>query len=88
MDSAHYLVNRLMGRDPSYHEEFDEMDLSAMKEIGNIIAGSYLNALSSLWGLGEVITVAAWNLDYMPSERVGEKLREAADLARSISKEF
>ncbi|MCI5621826.1 MAG: chemotaxis protein CheC [Lachnospiraceae bacterium] len=51
MDSAHYLVNRLMGRDPSYHEEFDEMDLSAMKEIGNIIAGSYLNALSSMTNL-------------------------------------
>ena len=49
---------------------------------------SYLKALSSLWGLGEVITVAAWNLDYMPSERVGEKLIEAVDQARSISKEF
>lgn len=48
MESAHYLVNRLMGRDPSYQEEFNEMDMSAMKEIGNIIAGSYLNALSSM----------------------------------------
>lgn len=51
MDSAHYLVNRLMGRDPSYQEEFNEMDMSAMKEIGNIIAGSYLNALSSMTNL-------------------------------------
>lgn len=47
-DSAHFLVNRLMGRDDSYMEDFDEMDLSALKEIGNIIAGSYLNALSSM----------------------------------------
>ncbi|MGN0482758.1 MAG: chemotaxis protein CheC [Lachnospiraceae bacterium] len=48
MDSAHYLVNKLMGRDSTYAEDFDEMDLSALKEIGNIIAGSYLSALSGL----------------------------------------
>lgn len=48
MDSAYYLVNRLMGRDESYKEPFSEMDLSALKEIGNIITGSYLSALSKL----------------------------------------
>lgn len=48
LDSAHYLVNKLMMRDPESKEEFTEMDLSALKEIGNIIAGSYLSALSSL----------------------------------------
>ncbi len=48
LDSAHYLVNKLMMRDPDSKEEFTEMDLSALKEIGNIIAGSYLSALSSL----------------------------------------
>lgn len=48
MPSAHYLVNRLLCRDDSYQEPFDEMDLSALKEIGNIITGSYLSALSSL----------------------------------------
>ena len=48
LKSAHYLVNRLMMRDPEYNEDFDEMDMSALKEIGNIIAGSYLNALSSM----------------------------------------
>lgn len=51
MDSAHYLVNKLMMRDQSYQEPFDEMDLSAMKEIGNIIAGAYLSALSSMTNL-------------------------------------
>lgn len=48
MDSAHFLVNSLMMRDQSYMEDFDEMDLSAIKEIGNIIAASYLSALSGL----------------------------------------
>ena len=49
--AAHFLVNKLMGRTPEYNEPFDEMDLSAMKEIGNIIAGSYLSALSTLTNL-------------------------------------
>ena len=49
---------------------------------------SYLKALSSLWGLGEVITVAAWNLDYMPVEKVAEKVRETAAFARQIAEEF
>lgn len=48
MQSAHYLVNTLMCRDLNYSEPFDEMDLSAMKEIGNIIAASYLSALASM----------------------------------------
>lgn len=48
LNSAHYLVNRLMGRPADYEQEFDEMDMSALTEIGNIIAGSYLSALSSM----------------------------------------
>ena len=51
LDSAHYLVDRLMGgmgtAEPQTGE-FSEMELSAMKEIGNIIAGSYLSALSTM----------------------------------------
>ncbi len=49
---------------------------------------SYLKAISSLWGLGDVITVASWNLDYLPVEKVAEKVRETAELARSIAEEF
>ena len=51
MDSAHYLVNKLMGKDPTNMDPFDEMDLSAMKEIGNIISASYLTALSGMSNL-------------------------------------
>jgi len=51
MTSAHHLVNRLMMRDYDYMEDFDEMDLSAIKEVGNIIASSYLSALSGLTNL-------------------------------------
>ena len=48
LPSAHHLVNRLMMRDADYDKDFDEMDLSALKEIGNIIASSYLSALAGL----------------------------------------
>lgn len=51
MDAAYYLLNHLLGRGDDYRQEFNEMDLSAMKEIGNIIAGSYLTALSSMTNL-------------------------------------
>lgn len=57
MTSAHHLVNRLMMRPDDYAEAFDEMDLSAIKEIGNIIAGSYLSALSGLTNLTIVPSV-------------------------------
>lgn len=48
MGSAQYLVNHLMGRPDDYAEEFNDMDISAIKEIGNIISGSYLSALSAM----------------------------------------
>ena len=49
--SAHSLVNGLMGRPLDHYEPFGDMDLSALKEIGNIIVGSYLSALSGLTNL-------------------------------------
>lgn len=49
--SARYLVNKLMMQDTSADTPFGEMELSALKEVGNIIAGSYLSALSSLTNL-------------------------------------
>ncbi len=57
MNSAHHIVNRLMMRPDDYAEAFDELDLSALKEVGNIIAGSYLSALSGLTNLTIAPTV-------------------------------
>lgn len=45
-ESAMYLVDMLMGRDRGVTQELDAMDESALLEIGNILAGAYLNALS------------------------------------------
>ncbi|NBJ93490.1 chemotaxis protein CheC [Parablautia muri] len=55
--AAAHLVNKLMcgmlGIDEEVQEEyqFGEMECSAIKEVGNIITGAYLNALSSLTSL-------------------------------------
>lgn len=49
--AASALVNMLMGRPVDIVEEFTEIDFSALKEIGNILAGSYLSALSALTNL-------------------------------------
>lgn len=48
MRSSQILVNILMGRDINSPLVFDEITSSALKEIGNILAGSYLGALSTL----------------------------------------
>ena len=48
--SAGFLVSKLMGMEVDSNN-FTEMELSCIKEISNIIAGSYLNSLSTLTNL-------------------------------------
>ena len=57
MGSARKIVNHLMMRDMEDQTEFGEMELSAIREIGNIIAGAYLTALSGLTNLNIMPTV-------------------------------
>ncbi len=50
--SAKHLVNKvMMGYGTSEGDELNEMEMSAMKEVSNIITGAYLNSLSSLTNL-------------------------------------
>ena len=62
-ESAHHLVNLLMGRDLEDFSAFTEMDLSALQEIGNIITGAYLSSLSSLTRLKIMPTVPHMAVD-------------------------
>lgn len=50
MEASRHLVNLLVGDSygGSTSDEFTEMELSALNEIGNIIAGAYLSSLSTL----------------------------------------
>jgi len=61
--SAHALVNHLMGREVGYSQPFNEMDFSALQEIGNIITGAYLSSLSGLTGLFINASVPYMTLD-------------------------
>lgn len=47
-DSAHHILNLIMGKALRNITEFSEIDLSALCEIGNIIAGAYLSSISAL----------------------------------------
>jgi chemotaxis protein CheC len=49
--AAAMLVSMLMGKASESIETFSEIEVSALKEIGNILAGSYLSALSALTNL-------------------------------------
>lgn len=49
-ESARNMVSKLMGMELQ-GDEFNELELSALKEIGNIITGAYLNSLSTLTNL-------------------------------------
>ncbi len=56
-NAAHVLVNILMGKPVENRRDFDEIEMSALKELGNILAGSYLSSMSSLTGLNILPTV-------------------------------
>lgn len=61
--SAHNLVNILVGNPPDKEDAFNEMEFSALSEIGNIIAGSYLSALAGLTNLTIVASVPSMTID-------------------------
>lgn len=69
MKSAHHLVNSLMMWDVHQDEngmaDFSEMEMSALNEIGNIVSGSYLSALSGLTGMKMVSSVPALSIDML-----------------------
>ena len=48
---SHMVLNSLLGQSFTSFTDVDEMGLSAMQEIGNIMAGSYVNAISQITGL-------------------------------------
>ena len=62
-ESAKHLIQKItMGMLPP-GSEFEDMGLSAMKELGNIITGAYLNSLSTLTNLKIFPTPPALTVD-------------------------
>ena len=64
--SASFLVSKLMGMEVN-GDGFSEMELSCIKEISNIIAGSYLNSLSTLTNLKIYPSVPHLQMDMVDS---------------------
>ena len=75
--SAGFLVSKLMGKEVDA-ENFTEMELSCVKEISNIIAGSYLNSLSTLTKLKIYPSVPHMKMDKVDT-LLHESLGDTAD---------
>lgn len=62
---AKIVVNTFMGKDNIDVLKMDEADTSAVKEMGNIMAGSYLNALAAFAGFTVAMDVPSMTVDMM-----------------------
>ncbi|MDR5658243.1 chemotaxis protein CheC [Serpentinicella sp. ANB-PHB4] len=60
--SSKQLTNILMDKS-DYTGELDQMDRSALQEIGNILSGSYISSLSTLTGLNLTLSVPSLCVD-------------------------
>lgn len=63
--SALQMVDSLMGLPKGTYKEIDETAQSALSEMGNILTGSMLNALSSMTGLSMMPSVPAFASDML-----------------------
>lgn len=62
-ESAYYLVDMLMGKQHGSTDKLDFMDESALMEIGNILAGAYLNALFTFTNISMIPSIPALAID-------------------------
>lgn len=62
INSAKNLVDMLFGRTDN-EKDMDEMDISALSEVGNILAASYINSLSTMTNLKLKLSVPSVTID-------------------------
>lgn len=62
-DFAHAIVNDLLGGCFTGFQDLDELSISALQEIGNIMAASYVNAISQMTNLTIDISVPSMAVD-------------------------
>lgn len=87
--SAHRLVRQLLGRE-TVGPRFDEMGESTLKEVGNILASSYLGAMGSLLNLVLIPSIPAIAHDMAGAviDCLLIELSEVGDQALMIETEF
>jgi chemotaxis protein CheC len=89
-DSAFSLVDMLMGREQGCTTSLSSMDESALMEIGNILAGAYLNALSHFTKLTLLPSIPSLAMDMAGAilSVILIQLGEMGDHALVIETEF
>ncbi len=60
---THTVLNALLGQELTDFSQIDEMSMSALQEIGNIMAASYVNAIAQLTSLTIDISVPSTCID-------------------------
>ncbi|MFI3176450.1 MAG: chemotaxis protein CheC [Eubacteriales bacterium] len=61
--SANHILSKMLGEEIHDKYQYSEMQLSALKEIGNIITGSYLNSLAALTRLKIIPSIPSLSID-------------------------
>lgn len=89
-DSAYALVDMLMQRTDREDYVLTEMDESALKEIGNILAGAYLNALAYFTQITLLPSIPALAIDMAGAilSLILIQLGQVGDYALVIETEF
>ena len=73
-----YILGNLFGKKIENIEQLDDIDRSALKEIGNIMASSYVNAIAQLAGMNIFVDIPELAVDMLgaivsvPAVEVGE----------------
>ena len=62
-ENAFFMVDDLMGRPHGTTQELGEMEVSALKEVGNILTGSYLNSFFHFTNISMVPSIPSLALD-------------------------
>ena len=63
--STYDLVDMLMGREIGFTSELDALGESAVAEIGNVLTGSFINAIGGMTGLNMTTTVPMFAFDML-----------------------
>ncbi|MDX9710577.1 MAG: chemotaxis protein CheC [Trichloromonas sp.] len=87
-DSARALLARLLGRPVA--DPLDEMAVSALKEVGNILGSAYLVALGGMLGMPLLPSVPrlAWDMAGAVLDRILGELGEMGERALLVETEF
>ncbi|ANA41343.1 MULTISPECIES: chemotaxis protein CheC [Geobacter] len=89
-ESALKLLSRLLPREKSEGSLLTELEISALKEVGNILASAYLNALGALMRKTLIPSVPVLSFDMAGAviDYVLIELGEVGDLALMVETEF